>query len=403
MKPAIWITGIGAATPMGHSFDSIADALLEGHSAIRFVDSFDVQRHLSQIAAPLDAIPCPTGWNVAEFERRPRLDQLALWCLYAALQDSGLWGWQSKLRIGVALGVGCEWLGTWQEDFLSGGSLIHEPHRESTSYLNRVTGELGLTGPCATVSTACSSGNYAMALARSWLQRGWADAVLTGGCECGVTPFGLAAFGNLRALSTRNHEPARASRPFDRERDGFVMGEGGAVLVLERAEDAARRSARPYGELAGLGLSSDAHHPVIPAPDGRFAEQAVHLALRDAAMNPDELDYINAHATSTPVGDIAEAAALRRALGSAVTQVPVSGTKSMSGHLLTAAAGFEAIVCLAALARQAVPPTINLENPDPACDLLHVANVAQPRRVQAAASNAFGFGGSNSCAIFKAA
>jgi 3-oxoacyl-[acyl-carrier-protein] synthase II len=218
-----------------------------------------------------------------------------------------------------------------------------------------------------------------------------------------VTPMSLAGFGNLRALSRRNDQPELASRPFDQERDGFVMGEGGAVFVLERADSASKRSAHVYGEVAGCGASSDAHNMVIPSPHAEPAVEAMRQALADASLNPSEIDYLNAHATSTPVGDVAEARVLEAVFGSALPQVPVSSTKSMTGHLLTAAAAVEALACLIAMERQALPPTINLQQPDPDCPLRHVANVAEDHKVRAAVSNSFGFGGSNTCLVLRAA
>jgi 3-oxoacyl-[acyl-carrier-protein] synthase II len=216
-----------------------------------------------------------------------------------------------------------------------------------------------------------------------------------------VTPLALASFGRLRVLSRRNDDPARASRPFDKGRDGFVMGEGGAMFVLEQAERARRRSARVYAELAGHGGTSDAFNLVIPSADPEPAARAVRLALADAQTNPDQIDYINAHGTGTPVGDSCEAKALHTVLGPAVSRVPVSSTKSMTGHLLSAAAAMEALACLIALERQAVPPTINLEDPDPDCALCHVPNHARERAIRIAASNSFGFGGNNTCVVFR--
>jgi 3-oxoacyl-[acyl-carrier-protein] synthase II len=217
-----------------------------------------------------------------------------------------------------------------------------------------------------------------------------------------MTPMSLAGFGNLRALSRRNDDPPGASRPFDRGRDGFVMGEGGAMFVLESAQSARQRSARVYGEVAGCGASSDAYNMVIPSPDPEPAIMAMRQALADAEVEPDQVEYVNAHATSTPVGDAAEARVLEAVLGDSVRTVPVSSTKSMTGHLLTAAAAVEALSCLVAMEQRAVPPTINLDDPDPECDLCHVPNEARPHSVRVAVSNSFGFGGSNTCLVLKA-
>jgi 3-oxoacyl-[acyl-carrier-protein] synthase II len=261
---------------------------------------------------------------------------------------------------------------------------------------------MGLGGPAVTVAAACGSSGYALAVARRWLEVGWVDVCVAGGCDV-LSPTSIAAFYNLRALSRRSDDPGRASRPFDRDRDGFVMGEGGACFVLERHTAALARRARVYGELAGVGMSSDGSHMVIPGTDPRQAARAISAALADAGVEPGEVDYVNAHAAGTPVGDVAEAGAIRLALGGAADTVPVSSTKSMSGHLVSGAAAFEVVACLAAIDRQAVPPTINLDHPDPQCPLDHVPHVARPRQVRVAASNSFGFGGSNLCLVIRKA
>ncbi|MBY0396891.1 MAG: beta-ketoacyl-[acyl-carrier-protein] synthase family protein, partial [Thermoleophilia bacterium] len=261
---------------------------------------------------------------------------------------------------------------------------------------------LAMTGPGATVAAACASGNVALAQARRWIERGWVDVCLAGACDRSITPMGMAGFGNLGALSKRNEAPEAASRPFDRWRDGFVMGEGGAFFVLESAASARRRGARAYGELAGAGATSDAHHLVIPSSDPGPCVRSMKMALDDAGLDPADLDYINAHATSTPVGDVFEARAIRQVLGEAADRVPVSATKSMTGHLLSAASAVEALACLIAIDRGAIPPTINLDDPDPDCDLAHVAGRPIERPVRTALSNSFGFGGSNICVVFRA-
>ena len=252
------------------------------------------------------------------------------------------------------------------------------------------------------IAAACASSGFALSLGRQWVRSGLVDLCLAGGCDL-ITPMAYAGFYNLRALSRRDGDPEKASRPFDRDRDGFVMGEGGAVFVLEPASRARRRGARAYAELAGCGATSDAAHMVIPSSDPQPASRAIQLALADAGVNPDEVDYVNAHAAGTPVGDRAESHALQLALGEAVASVPVSSTKSMTGHLLSAAAAVETLACIAALDQQAVPPTINLDNPDAECCLRHVPHQAQSRPVRIVASNSFGFGGSNVCLLLRAA
>jgi 3-oxoacyl-[acyl-carrier-protein] synthase II len=399
----VWITGVGAATPLGHTYPAIADNLLAGRSGVRAVTGFDTAEHPSRIGAEIDALPCLPGWDAAEFARLARLDQVTLWCCVTALRDSGWWERRAEVRLGLVLGTGAEWLAIWEADALAGGRRVFQPERDTESLVSRTRRRLGLSGPAASVSAACASGNYALAQARRWLQLGWVDVCLAGACDAVLTPMSLAGFGNLRALSRRNDDPPRASRPFDRGRDGFVMGEGGAMFVLEREATARRRTARVYAEVAGCGASSDAHNMVIPSPDPGPATAAMRQALAEARVEPAAVDYVNAHATSTPVGDAAEARVLEAVFGPALPRVPVSSTKSMTGHLLTAAAAVEALACLAAMERRALPPTINLDAPDPECDLCHVANEARPQRVRVAVSNSFGFGGSNTCLVLRAA
>jgi 3-oxoacyl-[acyl-carrier-protein] synthase II len=402
-EDAIWITGVGAATPLGNDYGSIANNLLAGHSGVCAVTAFDVSQHPSQIAARIEGIPFTPNNDAKEFATQGGLEQLVLWCCDAALRDADLWGRREELRVGVVLGLGAEWPISWEADALRGGQLVAEPGRKSEGVVQTVRRKLGLSGPGIIVSAACASGNYALAQARRWLELGWVDICLAGACDMAVTPMSMASFGNLRALSRRNADPKTASRPFDRGRDGFVMGEGGAVFVLEPASSARRRSARVYAEVAGCGARSDAHHMVIPSPDPRPAIAAMQQALDDAGVTAADVDYINAHATSTPVGDASEALILQEVFGDEANRVPVSSTKSMTGHLLTAAAAVEALACLVALERQAVPPTINLDDPDPACALCHVRHEARPQRIRVAVSNSFGFGGSNTCLVLKAA
>jgi 3-oxoacyl-[acyl-carrier-protein] synthase II len=401
-RSPVWITGVGTATPLGRTYMEFADQLLAGRSAVDRVSSFHVADHPSQIAGQLGEIACPAGEDAAEFAELHRLEQLLRWCCVSALRDADWWDRRREMRVGLVLGSGAEWLQLWETDGLAGGSRMWEAHRHTESMLRRSLRVLELSGPCLTVSAACASGNYALEQARQWLELGWVDVCLAGACDMAVTPMSLACFGNLRALSRRNAEPRAASRPFDRGRDGFVMAEGGAVFVLEREETARKRGARVYAEVAGFGASSDAHNMVIPSPHPEPATAAMRQALNDAGVSPEQVDYVNAHATSTPVGDVAETRVLKTVFGDAVKRVPVSSTKSMTGHLLTAAAAVEALACLAAMERKALPPTINLDDPDPECDLCHVANEARPAKVRVAASNSFGFGGSNTCLVLKA-
>jgi 3-oxoacyl-[acyl-carrier-protein] synthase II len=404
-REPVLITGVGAVSPLGHSFSAIADALMAGKSGVQSIDPGPFAREPVQFAGAVGDIPLPSTaacpLTAEAFTALPRLDQLCVSPIAAALADAGLASERSPRRIGLVLGLGAEHLKAWEADYLGDGEQVFAAACGPT-LVQRLADLFGLTGPAVTTAAACASSGYAMALGRSWLARGWVDACVVGGCDT-LSPTSLAAFYNLRALSRRSDDPTKASRPFDRDRDGFVMGEGGAFFVLERQTDASRRAARAYGELAGVGMSSDASHMVAPCTDPVQAARAITMALADAGVAPDEVDYVNAHAAGTPVGDAAEAGAIRMALGAAADRVPVSSTKSMSGHLVSGAAAFEAVACLAALDRQVIPPTLNLDHPDEACLLDHVPHEARPAPVRVAASNSFGFGGSNLCLVLRAA
>ena len=395
----ISITGVGAATPLGCDYRTIANNLLAGTSGIRRISRFAVEDHLSQIGGIVERIPTPAGWNEDEFIRLSRIDQLAFWCCATALQDAGWWDRRSAVRVGLVLGTTAEWTTAWEWDSQAGGRQIYEPQQHLPTLVQRTSQALAISGPVLTLLAACASGNYALFLARQWLRLGWVDVCLAGACDMALTPVSLAGFGNLRALSRRNDDPQRASRPFDRNRDGFVVSEGGAVFVLEPLTSARSRNAKIYARVAGFGASSDAFHMVIPNSDPSAAAKAMHQALADARINPDQVDYVNAHATGTVVGDQAEARVLELVFGDVLLKVPVSSTKSMTGHLLTGAAAVEALACIVAMEHQAVPPTINLDEPDPECRLCHVPHHALPHPVRVAVSNSFGFGGSNTCVV----
>ncbi len=388
----IWITGIGCATSLGFDFATLADSVLAGRSGVSPIRHFDASGHVAKIAAALPPLTCPVGYAPSDFAKRDPWMQLLLWCSVNALRDAGL---AKQRRIGLVVGIGAEGMQQWERDAHAGGDAIRHPETDGPGLVASLRSLLQLNGPSTTVAAACASGNVAFGVARQWIEMGLVDIVLAGGCDRGATPMGVAGFGNLGALSTRNDQPAKASRPFDRDRDGFVVGEGGALLVLEAADHARKRSATPYGRILGYGARSDGFHLVTPSADPTHAAAAVSAALRDAGLNPDDIHYINAHATSTPAGDAFETRAMHLALGAAAGRVPISGTKSMTGHLLSAASAVEAIISLAAIQRQALPPTINLENVDPECQLCHVANETQEREVDVVLSNSFGFGGSN--------
>ncbi len=395
----VWMTGVGLATPLGFDRRTVESHLIEGRSGVTAVTRFPTTDYASQVAGQVGRIPCPPSRDPVEFATWSRIEQLTAFCVESALRDSGLWGRHQDLRIGMAIGLGAEAMELWEEDRQKGGLRIFRPAEDRETTVPRVRRHYGLTGPYLTLSAACASSNFAMEIGRRWLRLGLVDVCIAGGCELAVTPIGLATFGNLRALSRRNDAPAQASRPFDRGRDGFVLGEGGVLFTLERASDAGRRSAVAYAEVAGCGASSDAHHHVIPSPDPTPASNAIQIALKDARVNISDVEHINAHATSTQVGDAVEARVLHNVFGADLT-IPVTSTKSMTGHMLTGAGAFEALACITAMREGAIPPTINLEDPD--VDLRLVANEAMPHRVRLAVSNSFGFGGSNTCLVLRA-
>jgi 3-oxoacyl-[acyl-carrier-protein] synthase II len=400
-REAVWVTGVGTANPLGNSFTATADNLLAGRSGVRTVTRFGVAKHRCKVAALVESVPVPRGWDAEEFRRFPLFEQVLVWCGAAALQDAGWWENRGDKRLGLVLGLGAEWIRNWEVDWQEGGNRINDPTLDGETVLDLVRRRLGLNGLAVTVAAACASGNHALAQARRWVNMGWVDACLAGACSLEVTPMSLAGFGNIGALTRRNDAPESASRPFDRGRDGFVMGDGGAMFVLEPESAARRRGARAYGEVAGFGASSDAFHMVTPGSDPEPAAKAVRAALADARVNPEDVGYVNAHATSTPMGDRCEGRVLHLALGDAVRNIPVSSTKSMTGHLLSASASVEAVACLIALDRQTLPPTINLDDPDPECDLCHIPGQARPQPVSVVVSNSFGFGGCNTSLVLR--
>jgi 3-oxoacyl-[acyl-carrier-protein] synthase II len=402
MHEPVWITGLGACTPIGDSLVSIADSLLAGRSATRKVFDQQGSELVACVGSRVDEVAVPQGFDPAAFARLSKLQQLAIASSTAALADSGLLDQADELSIGIVLGQGGEWYRHWQADAVSGGRQIFEPASDRQPLVACVQAQLDLRGPIASTGSACASGNYAIALGRQWVRRGLVDICLVGSAEI-ACPITRANFHNLRALSRRIDDPEHASRPFDADRDGFVMGEGAAILVLESASSARNRGARVYAEVAGFGASSDASHMIIPSDDPKPAAMSMQMALADAGISAEQIDYINAHATSTTVGDRAEARALRLVFGSHTMTTPVSSTKSMTGHLVSAAAAVEAVACIAALDRQALPPTINLDRPDPDCDLCHVPNQAIAARIRTTMSNSFGFGGSNTTLVLRKA
>ncbi|GBD36803.1 3-oxoacyl-[acyl-carrier-protein] synthase 2 [bacterium HR36] len=410
----VWITGVGLASPLGYDLAQFTESLLAGRCAIQRVTKMQIEGHPSQIAAELKHIPRPTELDETFWQSCAPLEQLALWCVVRALQEADLWRQREAIRIGVVLGLGAEWPYFWERAWFAWEHERIAPHRPAAlvvqrqnaripqaPLVHRICDRLGIRGPRLTVAAACASGNYALGLARQWIRSARVEVCLAGGCDLPVTPLSMSCFGNLRALSRRNDNPQGACRPFDRQRDGFVMGEGGAVFVLESEQHARRRGAAPLAAIVGFGASSDASHLVIPSNDPHPTAEALRRALADARIAPDEIDYLNAHAPGTPAGDRCEARVIQLVFQEAAKRVPVSSTKSMTGHGVTAASALEAAVCIGALRAQAIPPTINLEDPDPECDLCHVPRQARPAKLRIVASNSFGFGGNNTMLILR--
>jgi 3-oxoacyl-[acyl-carrier-protein] synthase II len=395
------ITGIGPVTPVGIGVERFFDSLVEGRSGVGPITAFDAGGYPSRIAAEVRGFRPEEHLDPADARRMERFAQLALAAARLALADAALdLAGRDRSRVGCVIGTGIGGIGAFEAEtavLAARGPRRVSPRLVAAMIPNMAAGQvairLGITGPSDCTTTACAAGAHAIARAVDLIRSGRVEVCLAGGTEAAVTPLTVAGFAAARALSARNDEPERASRPFDRGRDGFVIGEGAAVLVLEEEGHARARGARIYAEVAGVGLSSDAHHETAPHPEGEGAALAMRAALDDAGIAPGDVGYVNAHGTSTPLGDVAEARAIDRVFGRHA--VAVSATKSTTGHLLGAAGAVEAAATALALARGVLPPTINLEDPDPDCDLDHVACSARRADVRAALSNCFGFGGCN--------
>ena len=412
MDRRVVITGIGILTPVGNDLPTFWDALSHGRSGIGPITLFDTSAYDCKIGGEVkDFDPAKEFRNPKDARRADRYSQLMVGAARRAVLDGGLEGWQGidLDRAGCYLGSGIGGLKSIEDQHTN---LIQKgPNRVSPFMIpmmiaNIASGlvamEYGLRGPNISMVTACASSNNTLGEAWRTIKFGDADLFLAGGAEAAIAPLGLSGFGNMKALSTRNDDPQSASRPFDRSRDGFVLAEGAGVMVVEELEHAKKRGARIYAELAGYGVSCDAYHMTAPTPDGSGAALAMTMALRHASVSPEQVDYLNAHATSTPVGDIAETTAIKRAFGEAAKKsLVVSSTKSMTGHTLGAAGAVELAACLLAMRESLVPPTINLHEPSPECDLDYVPNVARERPIRVAMSNSFGFGGHNATLVVK--
>ncbi len=405
------VSGLGCVSPIGNSVSTAWEALLAGQSGIATITRFDASAFSTHFAGEVK------GFNVEDYMPGKEARHMDTFIHYGmatgmqAMQDSGLEVTEHNAeRIGVIVGSG-----------IGGLPMIEQTHAELTnrgprrispffvpaSIINMISGHLsikyGLKGPNLAIVTACTTGLHCIGEAGRMIEYGDADVIIAGGAESTISPLGLGGFAAARALSSRNDDPATASRPWDKDRDGFVLGEGAGVMVLEEYEHAKARGAKIYAELLGFGLTADAHHMTAPLEDGDGARRCMLAAMRNAGINPDQVDYVNAHGTSTPLGDVAETVAIKRALGDHAKNIVVNSTKSMTGHLLGGAGGLESVFTVLAVHNQKSPPTINIFNQDPSCDLDYCANEARDMKIDMAVKNSFGFGGTNGTLIFSRA
>ena len=403
------VTGMGALTPIGNTLADYWDGLLAGRNGIGPITLFDASRHDSRIAGEVRGFDPKDYMERKDAKRMDRFAQFAVAASKQALADAefeinDLNAEQVGIVIGTGIG-GLKVMEDQQEVYLNRGPSRCSPFMVPMMIANMAAGltaiQIGAKGPNNCTVTACAAGSNAIGDAFRLVQRGYAQAMICGGTEAAVTPLSFAGFASARALSTRNDDPDHACRPFDRDRDGFVMGEGSGILLLEELEHALSRGAKIYGEIVGYGMTCDAYHITSPVPGGEGASRAIQLAMKDAGVKPADVSYINAHGTSTPANDSTETAAIKTALGDQAYNVAISSTKSMTGHLLGGSGGIEAVAAMMAIAHDRVPPTINLENPDPACDLDYIPNQSREHTVDVALSNSFGFGGHNVTLVFR--
>jgi len=406
------ITGVGAVTPIGLDAADFWKNALDGKSGAAKITAFDASDYDTRIACEVKNFDPLKYIDRKSVNRMDLFTQYAMACAEMAVGDAGIdFEKVDRNRVGVVFGSGIGGMRTWERQmqtmFDSGG-----PHRISPFFVPMMIADIAAgyismrfnaKGPNYATTSACSTSSHAIADAYILIQRGDADIMFSGGSEAAVSPMGVGGFNAMKALSTRNDEPEKASRPFDLNRDGFVMGEGAGMLVLEELEHARKRGAPVYAEIVGIGMTADAYHITAPAPGGEGAIRSMNLCLHDAGLRPEEVDYINAHGTSTPFNDKSETQAIKSVFGDHAYKLHVSSTKSMTGHLLGAAGAVEAIVCAMAIRESIIPPTINYEVPDPECDLNYVPNTAIRKEVNVALSNTFGFGGHNASLLFKKA
>ena len=404
------VTGLGAVCPVGNSVKEAWGNIQAGKSGITRITRFDASPLASQIAGEVKDFDVGQVMTPKEARRVDVFIHYGIAAATEAIRDAGLEAHPKDAeRIGLNVGSGIGGLPMIEEThraMIEGGARKISPFFIPGAIINMISGNLsimyGFKGPCLAMVTACTTANHCLGDSARLIEYGDADVMVAGGSEGMLCSLGVGGFSAARALSTRNDDPATASRPWDRDRDGFVLGEGAGVLVLEELEHARARGTRIYAELAGYGVSADAHHITAPCEDGEGAARGMLNAMRNAGVNPDQVDYVNAHGTSTPLGDLAETVALKRCFGAHAKRLAVSSTKSATGHLLGAAGGIEAIFSVMALRDQVAPPTINLFNQDPQCDLDYVPNTARAMKIKVAMSNSFGFGGTNGTLIFRA-
>jgi len=404
------VTGLGAISPVGNNVADSWQAVVNGRSGIAPITTFDVSQYTTRFGGAVKDLDISASLPPKEARKMDPFIQYGMAAAIEALNDSGLVATdENRRRIGVAIGSGIGGIGSIEDARVlldARGPRKISPFFVPGAIANMISGNLsikyGFQGPNIAVVTACTTGTHNIGIAGRMIQMGDADAMVVGGAEMATTPTGLGGFAAARALSTRNDDPQAASRPWDKDRDGFVLSDGAGVLVLEEYEFAVARGATIYAELCGFGMSGDAYHMTSPPSDGSGAAASMENAIRDAGIDVASINYINAHGTSTPAGDLAESLAVKSALGASAGKVAVSSTKSMIGHLLGAAGAVEAIFSVLAIRDNVAPPTINLDNPDEGCDLNYVPHTAQQRNIDVAMSNSFGFGGTNGTVIFRA-
>ncbi len=408
-RKRVVVTGLGSITPLGNTLTDYWEGLLKGQSGIGPITLFDASRHACRIAGEVKNFDPQAYMDRKEAKRMDRFAQFAVAASKQALADSGfVIDDLNATQVGVLIGTGIGGLKVLEEQeevYLTRGPDRCSPFMIPMMIANMAAGltaiHTGAKGPNSCTVTACAAGSNAVGDAFRLIQRGYAQAMICGGTEAAVTHLSVAGFASARALSTRNDDPTRASRPFDRDRDGFVLGEGAGILFLEELEQALGRGAKIYAEIIGYASTCDAYHMTAPTPGGEGAARAIELCLKDAALNPNQISYINAHGTSTAANDPTETTAIKKALGNNAAQVAISSTKSMTGHLLGGSGGIEAVATVMAVAQDQIPSTINLDNPDPDCDLDYVPHQSRSQVVKVALSNSFGFGGHNVTLAFK--